>query len=157
LSELDLEKANINTVIWATGYSFDFSMVKLPIFDSDGYPIQQRGITGYPGLYFVGLPWSHNAKSGLLFGVAQDAAHIASSINAGADPNRFAHTTAGEVSTTNLKPGETVLYAASGIGGIGTVPKMGLLVDESEQDSPTQEDMMGFPPSVRSRLRYYQH
>jgi putative flavoprotein involved in K+ transport len=30
VSELDLRAANINTVIWATGYSFDFSMVLLP-------------------------------------------------------------------------------------------------------------------------------
>jgi len=81
VSELDLRAANINTVIWATGYSFDFSMVRLPIFDGDGYPIQKRGITGYSGLYFVGLPWLHDAKSGLLFGVAADAAYIASAIN----------------------------------------------------------------------------
>ena len=38
--ELNLKEANITTVIWATGYSFDFSLVQLPIFDSDGYPIQ---------------------------------------------------------------------------------------------------------------------
>jgi putative flavoprotein involved in K+ transport len=77
LPELDLKDADIGTIIWATGYSFDFSMVRLPIFDGDGYPIQKRGVTGYPGLYFLGLPWLHNAKSGLLFGVAADAAHIA--------------------------------------------------------------------------------
>ena len=81
VSELNLNDANIRTVIWATGYSFDFSMVRLPIFDDNGYPIQKRGITDYLGLYFVGLPWLHNAKSGLLFGVAQDAAHIASTID----------------------------------------------------------------------------
>ena len=81
LSELDLKVADITVVIWATGYSFDFSMVHLPIFDGDGYPVQKRGITDYPGLYFVGLPWLHNAKSGLLFGVRQDAAHIASAID----------------------------------------------------------------------------
>ena len=81
VSELNLKDANINTVIWATEYSFDFSMVQLPISDADGYPIQKRGVTEYPGLYFVGLSWLHNAKSGLLFGVAQDAAHIAAVID----------------------------------------------------------------------------
>ena len=75
--ELDLRQANVGSVIWATGYSFDFSMVRLPVFDASGYPIQQRGVTIYPGLYFVGLPWLHKAKSGLLFGVSEDAAHIA--------------------------------------------------------------------------------
>jgi putative flavoprotein involved in K+ transport len=78
--ELDLSQANVRSVIWTTGYSSDFSMVRLPVFDSDGYPIQQRGVTSYPGLYFVGLPWLHNAKSGLLFGVSEDAAHVASHI-----------------------------------------------------------------------------
>jgi 3-oxoacyl-ACP reductase-like protein len=81
LSELNLQKASITTVIWATGYSFDFSMVQLPIFDGDGYPIQKRGVTERAGLYFVGLPWLHNARSGLLWGVAQDAAYIASAID----------------------------------------------------------------------------
>lgn len=80
LSKLNLNTANITTVIWATGYSFDFSMVELPIFDTDGYPIQKLGVTDYPGLYFVGLPWLHNARSGLLWGAAQDAAHTASVI-----------------------------------------------------------------------------
>jgi putative flavoprotein involved in K+ transport len=53
---LDLGQAGITSVIWATGYSSDFSMVRLPIFDADGYPVQQRGVTRYPGLYFAGLP-----------------------------------------------------------------------------------------------------
>jgi putative flavoprotein involved in K+ transport len=80
IHELDLKQANVSTVIWATGYSFDFSMVRLLVFDADGYPIQHRGVTSYPGLYFVGLPWLHNARSGLLFGVSEDAAHVASHI-----------------------------------------------------------------------------
>jgi putative flavoprotein involved in K+ transport len=75
--ELDLRQADVGSVIWATGYSFDFSMVRLPVFDASGYPIQKRGLTIYPGLYFVGLPWLHKAKSGLLFGVSEDAANIA--------------------------------------------------------------------------------
>ena len=80
LSQLSLTDANISTVIWATGYSFDFSLVQLPVLDSDGYPIQERGVTDHQGLYFVGLPWLHNARSGLLFGTAQDAGHIAEAI-----------------------------------------------------------------------------
>ena len=75
--EIDLKSSGITNVIWATGYKFDYSMVKLPIFDSDGFPIQKRGVTEYPGLFFVGLPWLHNAKSGLLYGAGQDAGYIA--------------------------------------------------------------------------------
>jgi putative flavoprotein involved in K+ transport len=76
VEELDLKREGITSVLWATGYSFDFSMVKLPIFDEDGYPVQRRGVTKYAGLYFVGLPWLHSAKSGLLHGVSEDAAYI---------------------------------------------------------------------------------
>ena len=82
IRELDLTSVSIQSVIWATGFIFDFSLVRLPVSDSDGYPIQRRGISKYPGLYFAGLPWIHNAKSGLLFGVGEDAAFIAANIEA---------------------------------------------------------------------------
>jgi putative flavoprotein involved in K+ transport len=82
LTELDLGAAGITTVIWATSYQFDFSIVRLPIFDADGYPIQKCGLTEYPGLFFLGLPWLRNAKSGLIHGVGDDAAHIARTIAA---------------------------------------------------------------------------
>jgi hypothetical protein len=68
----------------------DFSLVQLPVLDNDGYPIQKRGVTDHPGLYFVGLPWLHNARSGLLSGLAQDAGHIATAINEEASRREFA-------------------------------------------------------------------
>ena len=80
LTELDLKAAGITNVIWATGYGFDFSMVKLPVVDGDGFPIQTRGVSAYDGLFFVGLPWLHTAKSGLIYGVAEDASYIADRI-----------------------------------------------------------------------------
>jgi putative flavoprotein involved in K+ transport len=80
LTELDLVTAGVANVIWTTGYGFDFSLVRLPVFDADGYPIQSRGVTEYPGLFFVGLPWLHNAKSGLIYGVSEDAAYVAEAI-----------------------------------------------------------------------------
>ena len=30
-------------LIWATGFTFDFNLIRLPVSDSDGYPIQTRG------------------------------------------------------------------------------------------------------------------
>jgi putative flavoprotein involved in K+ transport len=77
---LDLAAAGINTVIWATGYNYDFSLVKLPVVDRDGYPIQKRGVTAYDGLYFLGMPWLTTRKSGILFGVGDDAAYLADCI-----------------------------------------------------------------------------
>jgi putative flavoprotein involved in K+ transport len=76
IAELDLKAYGISTVIWATGYSFDYSLVKLPVVDADGYPIQKRGVTAYEGLYFLGMPWLHNRRSGILFGVGDDAAYL---------------------------------------------------------------------------------
>ena len=80
LTELDLKACGISTVIWATGYTFDYSLVKLPVVDVDGYPIQKRGVTRFDGLYFLGMPWLHNRKSGILFGVGDDAAYLAENI-----------------------------------------------------------------------------
>ena len=80
LPELDLSQAGVTSIIWAFGFAFDFNLVKLPVFDGDGYPIQQRGVTAFPGLYFVGLPWLYKNKSGLLSGVGEDAEYIASAI-----------------------------------------------------------------------------
>jgi len=77
---LDVKKAGITSIIWANGYQFDFSMVKLPIFDGNGYPIQTRGVTSFPGIYFVGLPWLYKFKSGHLVGVAEDAEYVAEAI-----------------------------------------------------------------------------
>lgn len=80
LTELDVAQAGITSVIWAAGYDFDFDLVKLPVTDSDGFPRQARGVTDYPGLYFVGLPWLHTQRSGLLMGVGEDAHFIAEHI-----------------------------------------------------------------------------
>ena len=76
ITELDLKAEGISTVIWAIGYNFDYSLVKLPVTDEDGYPIQQRGVTRYPGLYFLGMSWLYKHKSPLLLGVGEDAAYI---------------------------------------------------------------------------------
>jgi putative flavoprotein involved in K+ transport len=82
IDELDLKAAGINTVIWAIGYTFDYNLVKLPVRDADGFPIQTSGVTSYPGLYFVGMPWMPSEKSGFLLGVDESAKHIASNIAA---------------------------------------------------------------------------
>ena len=80
ITELNLSAAGITTIIWARGYDFDFNLVKLPVVDQDGFPIQKRGVTQFPGLFFVGLPWLYKFKSGHLFGVGEDAEYIAAQI-----------------------------------------------------------------------------
>jgi putative flavoprotein involved in K+ transport len=54
--------------------------VQLPVLDPQGYPVQRRGLTAVPGLYFLGLDWLHSAKSGLFAGIGEDAAYLAAQI-----------------------------------------------------------------------------
>lgn len=77
---LDLQSACISSIIWATGYELDFGWVQIPVFDQAGYPVHRRGVTAFPGLYFLGLHWLYKTKSALLYGVGDDAAFIASVI-----------------------------------------------------------------------------
>jgi putative flavoprotein involved in K+ transport len=74
---LDLAAANIRTVIWSTGFQTDFSWIDLPVFNGNGYPHYDRGITNLPGCYFIGLPWLYTWGSGRFSGVARDANYIA--------------------------------------------------------------------------------
>jgi putative flavoprotein involved in K+ transport len=77
VDSLSLRNQGINTIIWATGYDFDYGWLQLPILDGRGRPRQQRGVSPMPGLYFLGLHWMHTFKSGLLSGVGDDAEHLA--------------------------------------------------------------------------------
>jgi putative flavoprotein involved in K+ transport len=73
---LDLEAAGISTVIWATGFTPDWSYAALPIFDGTGYPVQRRGVTGLDGVYVLGLPWLWTWGSGRFLAVGKDAEHV---------------------------------------------------------------------------------
>ena len=78
--ELDLHEAGVHSVVWASGFSFDFSWVEGPAYEGNGYPVTARGVTDQPGVYFVGLHWLHSLKSGLFYGVGDDAAHVADAV-----------------------------------------------------------------------------
>jgi putative flavoprotein involved in K+ transport len=82
ITDLDLKAAGIKTIIWATGYDFNYNWVKFPIWDEFGYPVQERGVTQVPGLYFAGLHWMYTLKSGLFIGVGEDTAHVVEHIEA---------------------------------------------------------------------------
>ncbi|QWW68832.1 MSMEG_0569 family flavin-dependent oxidoreductase [Rhizobium sp. WYJ-E13] len=75
-AELDLKAEGITSVIWATGFSPDWSYVGLPIFDGTGYPVQRRGVTGIDGVYVLGLPWLWTWGSGRFLAVGKDAEHV---------------------------------------------------------------------------------
>ena len=78
----DGSRLRVNSVIWATGYRPDHSWIELPIFTDDGAARHRRGVTGVPGLYFLGLSWQHTRGSALLGWVKDDARFIAQQIAA---------------------------------------------------------------------------
>jgi putative flavoprotein involved in K+ transport len=77
---LDLGTENVAAIIWAIGYRPDYRWIEASAFDGGGRPMQTRGITGVPGLSFVGLPWMHTWGSGRFLGIDRDAQHIAATI-----------------------------------------------------------------------------
>ena len=80
LTRLDLRDAQVSAIIWATGFTADFSWIRLPVLDQQGLPIHQRGVSPIPGLYFIGFPWLHTRKSGIIYGITEDAEHIVNAI-----------------------------------------------------------------------------
>lgn len=80
LSQLDLQAAGINTIIWATGFKFDFSWLQVDAFDEKGLPFHKRGISAERGIYFLGLPNLVNRASSFIYGVWHDAKYIADHI-----------------------------------------------------------------------------
>jgi putative flavoprotein involved in K+ transport len=80
LHDLDLAKAGVTSIVWATGYAVDFSWLNVNAFDEKGKPKHQRGVSKEPGIYFLGLPWLSRRGSAFIWGVWHDAKHIADHI-----------------------------------------------------------------------------
>jgi putative flavoprotein involved in K+ transport len=80
LSELDLAEAGVTSIIWATGFAFDYSWLQVDAFDERGRPVHQRGVSAEPGIYFLGLPWQSRRGSSFIWGVWHDAKYLADQI-----------------------------------------------------------------------------
>jgi putative flavoprotein involved in K+ transport len=80
-TDLHLEAAGIDSVVWATGYRRDYSWLKLPLLDARGELSHRGGVTPWAGVYAIGLPFQRTRKSTFIDGVGADArvlaAHIA--------------------------------------------------------------------------------
>jgi putative flavoprotein involved in K+ transport len=73
---LELRNEDISSVVWATGYTCDFSWIKLPVLDGNGDPIHERGVTKRTGLFFLGLRRTYSLGSALVAGAVNDATYI---------------------------------------------------------------------------------
>lgn len=78
--ELDLAKAGVTSIIWATGFATDYSWLNVDAFDDKGKPQHQRGVSSEPGVYFLGLPWQSRRGSSFIWGVWHDAKYVADHI-----------------------------------------------------------------------------
>ncbi len=81
IRKLNFKESNITSIIWATGFTGDFSYLKLPVINEEKAPIYQDGVSPVKGLYFIGLPWLRTRGSVVIFGTSDDAQFIANKIH----------------------------------------------------------------------------
>lgn len=76
ITHIDLAAENITSIIWCIGFRPDYSWIELDIFQSNGYPMHDRGITVDSDVCFIGLPWLNTWGSGRFMDVGKDAKYI---------------------------------------------------------------------------------
>jgi putative flavoprotein involved in K+ transport len=76
-ARLDLRRAGITTVIWATGYRPAYPWLRVPVLDRHGEIDHRRGVTRVPGLYVLGLRFLYRRNSSFVDGVGPDAGFVA--------------------------------------------------------------------------------
>lgn len=80
LSSLNLQEAGVTSILWATGFTNDYSWLKVDALDAAGKPRHQRGVSSEPGIYFLGLPYQSRRGSSFIWGVWHDAKFVADHI-----------------------------------------------------------------------------
>lgn len=80
LRSLNLKEEQVQSIIWATGFTQDYSWLHVDTFDDSGRPLHQRGVSKANGVYFLGLPWQSRRGSSFIWGVWHDAKFIADQI-----------------------------------------------------------------------------
>lgn len=89
ITEINLKEHNINSIIWATGFSGNFNYIKLPVLDDNAKPKYKNGISEVEGLYFLGLGWLRSRKSTIIHGVKDDAKFICEKVHEHSQQHRL--------------------------------------------------------------------
>jgi putative flavoprotein involved in K+ transport len=77
VSFADGKAAEVDAVVWATGYRDDTGWVAIPeVKDAQGNFMHYRGVSPLPYLCFVGRSWQWTRGSALFAGVGEDAAYL---------------------------------------------------------------------------------
>lgn len=79
-ASLDVRRAGIRTVIWATGYRQDYPWLRVPALNPRGEIVHRRGVTRVPGLYVLGLRFLYRRNSTFVDGVGHDARLVATHV-----------------------------------------------------------------------------
>ena len=91
--EIDLNRGEISTIIWATGFRPDYSWLDLPVFDRKGQIRHNGGVVDAPGVYVLGLPFLRRRKSTFIHGAEDDTrelcAHLKSHLDRVASQTLF--------------------------------------------------------------------
>ncbi len=75
-AQVNLRANGISTIVWSTGFTGAFGWINVPVFHVNGRLMHERGVSSVPGVYFLGAPWLYKRKSGLLYGMNEDAEFI---------------------------------------------------------------------------------
>jgi putative flavoprotein involved in K+ transport len=74
--ELDLNRGEIRSIVWATGFRPDYSWLHVPVVDAKGHLRHEGGVVASPGLYAMGLPVLRRRKSTFIHGAEDDARDV---------------------------------------------------------------------------------
>ena len=82
---MDLDKDDIKSILWATGYDADYSWLDIPVLDRKGKIRHEGGMVDSPGMYLMGTALLRRRKSSFIHGAEDDArdlsAHLQTYLN----------------------------------------------------------------------------
>ena len=74
--EIDLNRGEIRSIVWATGFRPEYRWLHVPVVDHKGQLRHDGGVVESPGLYAIGLPVLRRRKSTFILGAEDDARDI---------------------------------------------------------------------------------
>ena len=89
--EIDLNRGEIRSIVWATGYRPEYGWLQVPVIDHKGQLRHDGGVVESPGLYAIGLPVLRRRKSTFILGAEDDARDIVAHLARYLDDTAHAH------------------------------------------------------------------
>jgi putative flavoprotein involved in K+ transport len=75
--QIDLRRADIRAIVWATGFHPDYRWLHAPVVDDKGQLRHDGGVVvDAPGLYALGLPVLRRRKSTFIHGIEDDSRDV---------------------------------------------------------------------------------